>query len=121
MSFPSLARWAVPVLGVLAIAAFCAVLVRPAAAQDSELLYRVVAPESASKGDADIVVEIRAENAENLGAFGFQLTYDPDVLELGVGQDGHPLIQRGDFLGSSGREVACPGASCAVGRRPHEL
>jgi hypothetical protein len=86
----------------------CAVLVRPAAAQDSELLYRVVAPESAAEGDQDVIVEIRAENAENLGAFGFQLTYDPDVLELAVDQTGQPLIQRGDFLGSSGREVACP-------------
>ena len=108
MSFPSLARGAVPVLGVLAFAAFCALAVGPAAAQDSELLYRVVAPESAAEGDADIVVEIRAENAEHLGAFGFQLTYDPDVLEIAVDQAGQQLIQRGDFLGSSGREVACP-------------
>jgi hypothetical protein len=108
MSFPSLARWGAPLLGVLAFVALCAVLVRPAAAQDSELLYRVVAPESAAEGDADIVVEIRAENAENLAAFSFQLTYDPDVLQIAEDQAGQPLIQRGDFLGSSGREVACP-------------
>ena len=121
MSFPSLARWAVPVLACSRSSRSAPSLLGPAAAQDSELLYRVVAPESASEGDADIVVEIRAENAENLGAFGFQLTYDPDVLELAVDQaraTADPARRLPRLQRPRGR---VPGAGRAVGRAPHEL
>ena len=81
-----------------------------AGAQSDEMLVKVVAPaESINKGADDVVVRIEAENAKNLAAFQFQLTYDPDVLQVALDpQSQKPLIQRGDFLGTTGREVACP-------------
>jgi len=80
-----------------------------AGAQSDEMLVKVVAPESVGRGADEVVVRIEAENATNLGAFQFQLAYDPDVLQVAVDpQSEKPLIQRGDFLGSTGREVVCP-------------
>ena len=77
-------------------------------AQTEDLLFKVVAPESVKKGD-DVIVQIEVENAKNLGSFQFQLAYDPDVLQVALDPQGtKPLIERGDFLGSSGREVTCP-------------
>jgi len=76
--------------------------------QESEdLLVRVVAPTEAEKDAVDIPIEIRAEHAANLGAFSFQLSYDPDIVQVVTDTNNAPMIQRGDFLGSTGREVAC--------------
>ena len=81
-----------------------------AGAQTDDMLVKVVVPEvSVKKGAEDVVVEIAVENAKNLASFQFQLTYDPDVLQVAADPQGSkPLVQRGDFLGSTGREVACP-------------
>lgn len=77
-------------------------------AQSDDMLVRVVAPESAKKGDEGIVVQVNAENAENVASFQFDLKFDSDVLEVAAGEeDGKPLVQRGEFLGSTGREVIC--------------
>ncbi len=105
-------------VGYTRVAAICGLTVlialsvtgfgRPAAAQSDQPLLRVIAPEGATVGDKDVVVQVQVENVTNLGAFQFQLKYDPDVLQ--VAKDGatdKPMIQRGDFLGSSGREVVC--------------
>ena len=80
---------------------------RMSSAQSNEMLIRAVAPEAAAKGDEGIVVLINAENADNIAAFQFDLKFDSDVLEVATGEDGKPLVQRGDFLGSTGREVVC--------------
>ncbi len=73
------------------------------------LLYSVVAPpEELDQGATGIVVEVRASNADNLAAFGFQLEFDAEILEVAIDPETQqPMIQRGDFLGSTGREVAC--------------
>ena len=80
-----------------------------AQAGTNDLLYTVVAPpEEFDQGATGIVVEVRASNAENLAAFAFQLEYDSEILEVAIDPETQqPMIQRGDFLGSTGREVAC--------------
>ncbi|MBI5289616.1 MAG: hypothetical protein HY873_11655 [Chloroflexi bacterium] len=95
---------------VLSLLAIAALGLGSASAQSDEMLIKVVAPvESIKKGSDDVVVRFEAENATNLAAFQFQLTYDPDVLQVALDpQSQKPLIQRGDFLGTTGREVACP-------------
>jgi hypothetical protein len=83
---------------------------RTAGAQSGDLLMKVTPPEeSVSKGDEAILVTISVENATNLGAFAFELEYDPDILEIALAPEtDQPLIQRGDFLTSTGREAQCP-------------
>jgi len=51
--------------------------------------------------DGKFTVEIMVEDASNLAAFDFSLSYDPSVVE-------NVSVQGGDFLGSSGRQVFCP-------------
>lgn len=94
----------------LALVVMVAALAWPqeSGAQSNELLIRAVAPETAKKGDEGIVVQINAENAANIAAFQFDLKFDSDVLEVATNEaDGKPLVQRGEFLGSTGREVVC--------------
>jgi hypothetical protein len=81
-----------------------------ARAQTGDMLVKVVGPaETVTKGNENVLVQIAVENADNLASFQFQLTYDPDVLQVAVDpQSNTPLIQRGDFLGSTDREVVCP-------------
>jgi hypothetical protein len=112
MSNRSIVRLAGLAITVAVICAAAIPHLQPANAQDNPdgLLFQVVAPKDAvAKGASDIRVEIRAVNADNLGAFAFQLEFDPDIVEVALDpQTQQPLIQRGDFLGSTGREVACP-------------
>jgi hypothetical protein len=51
---------------------------------------------------------VNVENVTNLGSFSFVLQFDPDVFEFAE-------FQRGDFLGSSGREVVCDEPQTDVG------
>ncbi len=60
----------------------------------------VVAPSSWPLDGGDFDVEIRVEDIENLGAYEWELTYDPAVLEL-------VEVVNGSFLGSTGRPVFC--------------
>ena len=110
MSLLTLRRVMAPAVFALGLTALVlAAAFNTASAQEGSgnLLYRVIAPAEPTDEGVTVPVEIRAENAQNLGAFGFQLTYDPDILEIALDDQGQPLIQRGDFLGSSGREVVC--------------
>ena len=95
--------------GIAVIVAMAGVMFsRQAVAQTDQPLVRVVAPEGAKVGDADIVVRVEVENVKNLGSFEFLLKYDPDILKVANDAATNlPLIQRGDFLGSSEREVVC--------------
>lgn len=93
-------------------AALLAALAGPAAvnAQEGEgegdlpeMTMRVVVPvegERVQKGDPEIPVDIVAENATNIASFSFDLSFDPDVIQ-------YVREERGDFLGSTGREVQC--------------
>jgi hypothetical protein len=109
MSHLTLRRIVAPAVLVVGLAALALASSGMASAQEGEsnLLFRVIAPAEPTDEGTEVPVEIRAENAQNFAAFGFQLTYDPDVLEIAVDDAGQPLIQRGDFLGQSGREVVC--------------
>lgn len=68
-----------------------------------EMTMRVVVPaeaDSVQEGDPEIPVEVVAENATNIASFSFDLSFDPDVIQ-------YVREERGDFLGSTGREVQC--------------
>ncbi|HXK33356.1 MAG TPA: cohesin domain-containing protein [Dehalococcoidia bacterium] len=68
-----------------------------------EMTMRVVVPlagERVHEGDPEIPVEVVAENATNIASFSFDLRFDPDVIQ-------YVREERGDFLGSTGREVQC--------------
>jgi hypothetical protein len=89
--------------GVAALAAFGSFAVFPpaASAQDGSATLRIVAPtEEVKEGDESVPVQIILDNVSNLGGFQFVLQYDGDVFEF-------QQEQRGDFLGSTGREVVC--------------
>jgi hypothetical protein len=92
--------------------ALLAALMGPAAvhAQDGngdeelpEMTMRVVLPAETGdvrEGEPEIPVDIVAENATNIASFSFDLSFDPDVIQ-------YVREERGDFLGSTGREVQC--------------
>jgi hypothetical protein len=67
----------------------------------------IEAPVEIKSGER-VITLIQAENAKNLAAFQFDLIFDPDVLQVAADPaTGEAQVQRGDFLASSGREVAC--------------
>ena len=72
-----------------------------AGAQANDVIMRVAATteESVKEGDT-ASFDVTIENVENFGAFQFVLQYDPDVFE-------YANFTRGEFLGSTGREVVC--------------
>jgi hypothetical protein len=70
-------------------------------AQEEQAEVHLLVPEEpVDRDEGELVVPIDVTSVENLGAFGFLLTFDGDVLEL-------IEIEEGDFLGSTGREVVC--------------
>jgi hypothetical protein len=73
-----------------------------AAQSGGEAVLRITPPVDveAKEGGDPIPFEIAVENIENLGGFGFVVQFDHNVFE-------YDSAQRGEFLGSSGREVAC--------------
>ena len=81
-----------------------------AGAQSNDTIMRVTAPagDSAIKEGDVAPFDVSVENVENLGAFSFVMQFDPDVFEF-------EAFQRGDFLGSSGREVVCEEPLADVG------
>jgi hypothetical protein len=103
-------RW----LGVIAAAALaCATLgtaalyAAPALAQDAGPTMKVIPPAGeVKKGQDRVPVEIAIENVTNMASFQFILQYNADIFEATDPADG-PIVQRGEFLGSTGREVVC--------------
>jgi hypothetical protein len=72
----------------------------PAHAQDGAVM-RIVAPvEEIDASSDEVTVDVVVDNVTNLGAFQFVLTFDEDILE-------YKSTDRGDFLGSTDREVSC--------------
>jgi hypothetical protein len=73
----------------------------PHAAAQEGAVMRVVAPvDEVDSSVDDVPVEIVVDNVENLGAFLFVMTFDADVLS-------YKSIERGAFIGSTGRDVQC--------------
>jgi len=59
-----------------------------------------IRPEVASSNDSGTRVDIRISNVEDLGAFEFVLVFDGNLAQV-------DRVEKGEFLGSSGREVLC--------------
>ena len=95
---PKLSRqrwtWSAVLLALLAMVA-----IQTAQAQGATV--RIEIPSEGPKvGGEPFSVNVVVDDVTNLGAFEFQLTYDPSVVGL---QD----FKEGPFLGSSGRRVEC--------------
>lgn len=76
-----------------------------ASAQSNEPTISVAAPGTAVKEGGDVAnIAVSATNVENLAAFEFLLLYDGDIFD-------YESYERGDFLGSTGREVVCQDVS----------
>lgn len=88
-------------LAVLGLLGYCAPL--SVSAQDPGGATANVVPSREFVGatDGDVTVDIVARDVEDLGAFDFVLAYDNKVLEF-------KSLEKGEFLGSTGREVVCP-------------
>jgi len=72
-----------------------------AQAQGQGATVRPVPPrESPISGGPPFTVSVVVENVSNLGAFQFEMTFDPRILRL-------VEIKEGPFLGSSNRQVQC--------------
>jgi hypothetical protein len=76
-------------------------------AQDGGAIMKVNPPAiEVKKGDERVPVVITVENVKNMASFQFILQYDADVFQTADPADGD-FIQKGDFLGTTGREVVC--------------
>jgi len=72
---------------------------QPAAAQEAAVRLEVPSTPVAADGKP-FTLAVVVEDVTNLGAFQFDLTYDPAIVKF-------VEVQEGPFLGSSGREVRC--------------
>lgn len=86
--------------------------VQPARAQSGQALVRVVPQkESVKKGDA-LSINITIENVRNEASIQFDLLYNSDIFETASAPDDPTaFVQKGDFLGSTDRQVVCNPAS----------
>lgn len=85
----------------VALAVITSSMSNAVSAQSDSAVVRVTAPSKVSATTGDISVLIDVSNVKNIGSFQFVLTVDSTVLK--------PVsVLKGDFLGSSGREVFCP-------------
>lgn len=74
-------------------------------AQGATATLTVTAPTTpVKKGDARIPFDVTVAGVTNLAAFQFELTYDSNVLEFVDAERG---AEKGDFLGSTNRQVQC--------------
>lgn len=88
-------------LAALVVAGAFALNVTGARAQSSDTAISVVPPgDPVKEGDAPVTIAVSASNVKNLAAFEFLLLYDGDIFD-------YESYQKGDFLGSTGREVVC--------------
>ena len=86
--------------GVLLLIAAGAWSVRGTAQADTAVMKVAPASQTVDVSDGEFTVDIVVENVDNLAAFEFTLTFDPSILGL-VG------VEKGPFLGSTGRQVFC--------------
>ena len=96
-----LRRSRVLVVRILILSATAVLWSTGAFAQDSAATVTLTAPSKAAADGAELDVLVNVKNVKNLGGFQFVLTVDSKVLK--------PIsVVKGEFLGSSGREVFCP-------------
>jgi hypothetical protein len=89
--------------GLLLLAAGVALSWQSAHAESSVMRVDPVS-QTVDVSSGKFTVNILGDNVTNLGAYEFELKFDPDVLRF-VG------VEDSGFLGSSGREVHCPGGT----------
>jgi hypothetical protein len=91
--------------------------VSSASAQTGTALVKVVAPSGEiKKGQQSIPIDITIDGAANLASFQFDLKFNADIFEVADEHEGG-YAQKGDFLGSTGRQVICnPVADSGVAR-----
>jgi hypothetical protein len=82
------------------IAAAVFLLTAPRAIAQEAAVHLELASTEVVPHTEPFTVSLVVEDVTNLGAFQFDLTYDPAVLKI-------VDVQGGPFLGSSGREVQC--------------
>jgi len=101
-------------LVVAVVTALIAVAVSPrvTSAQDTSTKVKVSGTEVERDGEEYIRVDVTVEDVEDLGSFEFVMSWDGHLLE-----GGEAAIERGDFIGSSGRQVYCE----APVREPYAL
>jgi len=87
------------VVGGLTVVALLLLPASPAAAQEATVHVEV--PLTAVAADSGpFTVSVVVEDVANLGAYQFDLTYDPAIVRF-------VEVHEGAFLGSSGRQVQC--------------
>jgi len=97
--------WIWPIAFLSVVAVFAAA----GTAQGQDTTVRLEVPREHLKvGGQPFSVSVAVDDVTNLGAFEFELTYDPNIVEI---KD----VQEGPFLGSSGRPVTCFPPRRAVG------
>ena len=86
-------------VAVLAVGAIT--LSSAAFAQSDTAVVTITAPAKAPPDGGELQIQVGVSNVKNIGGFQFVLTVDSKVLR--------PVaVTKGEFLGSSGREVFCP-------------
>jgi hypothetical protein len=76
-----------------------------ASAGDSQLSFDPSPPSSVTAGGGAFSIGVRVTGVSDLGAYEWQIAYDPAVVQLLDAPP--PLYWDGGFLGSSGRSVSC--------------
>jgi hypothetical protein len=105
-------QWKWWLAGLAAVALALAALTA-AGAQSDDVTIAIVGPESVEEaGDEEAPEPARFDvvvrNTTELGAFQFILAFDPDYFD-------YDSAERGDFLGSTGRDVQCDEPQTDVG------
>jgi len=72
-------------------------------AQEAQAKVKASATEVERDGEQYVRVDVMIEDVEDLGGFEFVMSWDGHLLEAGD----ENAIERGDFLGSTGRQVYC--------------
>jgi hypothetical protein len=76
-------------------------------AQTGSALVKVVAPVGEiKKGQQSIPIDITIDGAANLASFQFDLKFNADIFAVADNRQGD-WAEKGDFLGSTGRQVIC--------------
>lgn len=100
-------QWHPWILLAAALAAMTAMSLAGAQVTQVTIVRSEVPAAPVSTNDT-VTVPIVIDSVTNLGAFDFQVSFDPAILKA-------EKVETGPFLGSSGREVNCPKSSIDEG------